>query len=212
METEATHVTRMQNRRTMIIMIIPGAISQRGIKSDRFLVNKHERAFHPRKHAAGLSARTIATGKSFAMVATRRPSRQSSRSPTAAREAASSRRRRTARHVACEAKHTQNEYFQYIQSPTPPVRKMSSASSLAITAAPVMKPRHRPEGDQVDVGGAAQSQPSHCLRKTYSRMQEAKEAEVRQRTCTRGEALPPYLGSWSSDQTVSGSFRVRLYL
>ena len=32
METEAAHVTRMQNRRRMIIMIILGAISQRGIK------------------------------------------------------------------------------------------------------------------------------------------------------------------------------------
>ena len=32
METEAAHVTRMQNRRSMIIMIILGAISQRGIK------------------------------------------------------------------------------------------------------------------------------------------------------------------------------------
>ena len=29
-------------------------------------------------------------------------------------EAASSRRRRTARHVVCEGKDTQNEYFQYI--------------------------------------------------------------------------------------------------
>ena len=32
METEAAHVTRMQNRRRMIILIILGAISQRGIK------------------------------------------------------------------------------------------------------------------------------------------------------------------------------------
>ena len=32
MDTEAAHVTRMQNRRSMIIMIILGAISQRGIK------------------------------------------------------------------------------------------------------------------------------------------------------------------------------------
>ena len=32
METEATHVTRMQNRRRMIIMLIRGAMSQRGIK------------------------------------------------------------------------------------------------------------------------------------------------------------------------------------
>lgn len=32
METEATHVTRMKNRRRVIMMIIPGAISQRGIK------------------------------------------------------------------------------------------------------------------------------------------------------------------------------------
>ena len=32
MQTEATHVTRMKNRRRVIMMIIPGAISQRGIK------------------------------------------------------------------------------------------------------------------------------------------------------------------------------------
>ena len=32
-------------------------------------------------------------------------------------------------------------------------------SSSAITAAPVMKPRHRPEGDQVDVGGRLSRSP-----------------------------------------------------
>ena len=31
MDTEAAHVTRMQNRRRVIMLIIPGAISQRGI-------------------------------------------------------------------------------------------------------------------------------------------------------------------------------------
>ena len=86
------------------------------------------------------------------------------------------------------------------------------ASLPADTAAPVMKPCHRPEGDQVDVGGATQSQPSHCLRKTSSRTPEVKGAEVRQRTCTRGEALPRILYRSTFDQTVSESFRVRLYL
>ena len=80
---------------------------------------------------------------------------------------------------------------------------MLEASLPAITAAPAMKPSHRPEGDQVDVGSNSQSQPSHCLRKTYSRTPEVEEAEVRQRTCKRGEALPPYCGSWSSEETAS---------
>ena len=114
METEATHVTGVLNRRRMIIMMVGGP-HRRGASRG------------PDDHGGGRSAweRSI---KKNATVLEKKKSELTAKERSYERkcvtyqkekrgqgnEAASSTRRRTARHVACEGKHTQNEYFQYI--------------------------------------------------------------------------------------------------
>ena len=54
------------SRMTSVMMAMVVGPRERGAsRGNRFLVNKHEGTFPPRKHAACLSARTTGTGKSF---------------------------------------------------------------------------------------------------------------------------------------------------
>ena len=59
-----TAIWRSANDLGMMAMVV-GPRERGASRGNRFLVNKHEGAFPPRKHAACLSARTTGTGKSF---------------------------------------------------------------------------------------------------------------------------------------------------
>ena len=82
----------------------------------------------------------------------------------------------------------------------------------AITAAPVMEATKVSEDGQPGVLSDSGSRSSHCLRDTSSHLQEAQEEDLPENTRGRGEALPRILYRSSFGQTVSQSFRMRLYL
>ena len=114
METEATHVTGVQNRRRMIIMMVGGPHRRGGSRGTQTAAGNNFAKSSSRNNNAGFLEKKKSKLTTKERSYERKCVTHQKEKRGQGNEAASSRSRRTARHIFYEGKHTQNEYFQYI--------------------------------------------------------------------------------------------------